>query len=150
MFAMFSSASMSAQDVKILEVKTLKEGEASNEVNVKEMKSLISELLPTVYILKGKVSNYGTTSPIKLETDIQGIKDISILSSKLGNVKIAKISLNSTSDLNAKINTDDFKSLGLLKYVYVVANFEAKESQIANMIVNNNPEIIILFSASGK
>jgi hypothetical protein len=149
--ALFLSTGSFAQDLKVLDVKgNLADARATEASDLKEAKNLISQLYPTMYLLKGKTSTYGETSAMRLETDIQGLKSISSISSKLENVKIAKIVLNNKSDLIGKIDTADLASIPSLRYVYIVANVEAKESQIASMIVNTNPDIIVLFSGSRK
>lgn len=141
-----------SQDFKVLspENNFAKKSSTSKTAVPSELNTLVSQLLPTVYYSKGTVSSYGETSAVRLETDIQGINSISEISSKLGNVKIAKIFLNNQSDLNSKINVDSLESFQSLKYVYVIAKFETSEAQISNMIINTNPDILILFSTSGK
>ena len=149
--ALLASNSAFSQDFKVLGQgnNLARKSTTSKTTGLNEVNALVSQLLPTIYFLDGKVSTYGETSAIKLETDIQGIKSISEISSKLGSVKIAKIFLNTESDLNSTIDSELFNS-GALKYIYVVSNFEVTESQIANMITPSNPDIIVLFSTSGK
>lgn len=150
--ALLGSNTAFSQDFKVIgkENNLARKSSTSKTTESSELNALVSQLLPTVYYLNGTISSYGETSAVKLETDIQGINSISEISSKLGNVKLAKIFLNNQSDLNSKINVDSFESFQSLKYVYVISKFETSEAQISNMIINTNPDILILFSTSGK
>ncbi|WP_299525936.1 hypothetical protein [uncultured Lutibacter sp.] len=103
--------------------------------------------VPTMYVDKGNVRKVSEgNKPIKLKSNDLQLN--SLLNSKnemFESVELIIVKLNQQSDLNKSINVSKLTEFKKLKYIFVKCNFECSSSQIQQVILNTNQDIIVYY-----
>ncbi|WP_343625732.1 hypothetical protein [Flavobacterium lindanitolerans] len=148
MMNLFLSASASAQNVKVTDYKSLlRKNEQTNQGKVSEVQSLVSNLLPTIFLENEKVGSFDAEA-ISIETDSQSFSKIVSKDLKTADVQIIKIKLSDKSELNSRFDLSSLNNLPKLKYIYIICPFEVQEAQISNMFKGTNPRVNVIYSAA--
>lgn len=115
----------------------------SNEIN--QIKSLIKDLHPSVYLEKGRVNTYGE-SPKCLFTDVESISLIKELKTDLSMLEIVTINIKSQKDLTTIIDLDAFLNYPKIKVIHLNIHFDCTADMLYPTIKSVKSNYIILYS----
>jgi len=100
---------------------------------------LAFKMHPTHYFKNSSLKSvYNTSDPVKLT--FEDTKSFHLLknNSKLNEVELITIMLNSSNDLNDSIDLSGSMELKKLKYVFIKCNFKCTEDQIKKFVKTNS------------
>jgi hypothetical protein len=154
------SFNITAQDIKYYKVenepsKTL-EIINDKEINLERLESLLFNLNPTIYLSDSEQRLHGNGAAVVLDSDVQSLNELYKSNQTFNQVEIIKLSLNSISDLNLKLNVDELSSFYRLQYIFVEFAFDVcgdqndscLPSRIKNLISGVDSNVIVLYKLS--
>lgn len=161
-FAALFSTSTFGQEIQDLDSKLTLMLSSQNEViktEGKHLKSLISDLLPSIYFQQGELAGTYKENPIVIFTDIASILILGDLNPLYKKIEIISIRIKKPEDLQTVINLSNLSGFDTLKYIYFLCDFNICPEQpnnsacanekISAMIQNSqNPLIEILYKIS--
>lgn len=115
----------------------------SNEIN--QIKSLIKDLHPSVYLEKGRVNTYGE-SPKCLFTDVESISLLKDLRTDLSSIEIVTINIKSQKDLTSIIDLDTFLNYPSIKVIHLNVHFDCTADMLYPMIKYVKSNYTVLYS----
>lgn len=125
----------------------LRARETSNRAaysNAQHIEELLSKVQPSVYYLSGSVNTYGE-KPVCLFTNVQSLSRIREVSIEGNNLEMARITIESTADLNATIDLNQLSGFKNLRYVQIFSKVPVTEQAINRMVLNNSDKYSVFF-----
>ncbi len=112
--------------------------------NAQHIEELLSKVQPSVYYYSGTVKTYGE-KPVCLFTNVQSLARIGDASIEGNNLEIARISIDTSADLNATIDLNQFSGFKKLRYIQILSKVPVNEQTINRMVRNNNEKYSVFF-----
>ncbi|NHM08376.1 hypothetical protein G4D82_14220 [Flavobacterium sp. CYK-4] len=125
----------------------LRARETSNRAaysNAQHIEELLSKVQPSVYYLSGSVKTYGE-KPVCLFTNVQSLSRINEVSIEGNNLEMARISIETSTDLNATIDLEQFNGFKKLRYIQILSKVPVTEQAINRMVRNNSDKYSVFF-----
>lgn len=154
----FYSASIQAQDqrnsadrLQVRNTKSFLSNLRTNEQttgaaysNAQRIENLLTKVQPSVYFYSGNAKTYGE-KPVCLFTNVQSLSSIGDSSLSRNNIEMAKITIETTSDLNGTIDLNVFADFKNLKYIQILSKVPTTEQAINNMIRYNGEKYSVFY-----
>jgi len=155
---LFSFSNVFSQNVKELSI-AVSELEKSSIKEGTELKQLLFDLQPTVYIKNGAVVRGHAATPVRINTDALSLQLLNQPNELFSTVKALVINIQNESDLNRISSMGTLSSLTNLKYVHIQCAFEICPKQLhkadceiakIGSLINKemNSELNVLYSAA--
>ncbi|WP_313808254.1 hypothetical protein [Flavobacterium sp.] len=119
---------------------------SANNFDLVRVKKLITELHPKLYLVNNNVLNTSVTNSYFADIDVASLGMLQNQQNNAG-FEIIKINVKNSDNFNIDLSQLRQTYTGL-KYVYVSCNFVCDINYIINFFSNNDPEILIIYSAS--
>jgi hypothetical protein len=139
-----STPSIMEVNAYISSLKAAEQNSTSSFSNAQNVESLVTDLQSSIYFNSGMVKTYGE-KPKNLYTDIASLNSLSAASLKKNNIEIIIITINSTNDLNSKIDLSLFADFYKLKYIYIKSTVITTEQNITKMFLNYDEQYSIFY-----
>jgi hypothetical protein len=127
---MLLSINLSAQNA-------LELGNAMNSPNAianqETVKSLVSDLHPTIYIEDGVLKSFGDGPAVCVNTDSKSFNKLYETNSLFSQVKLITVVVNSPNDINTSLNLGTLTGFTNLEYVLFLCSFDCDPAMINNM-----------------
>ncbi|MEA5111041.1 hypothetical protein SDC9_23386 [bioreactor metagenome] len=88
------------------------------------LQSLVADLYPTLYIIKGELSYNGGNYPVRVECDAASITSLYQPLPSYSGVEIIIIKMNSPAELGARVDLTRLTAFSQLKYIYFLCTFD--------------------------
>lgn len=157
---LFLSASSFGQEINELGTKLSamdKSADAYIRNEAVYLKSLVSDLQPTLYLQNGKFKQTELQISKRINTDVSSLQLLNLQNPIYENAEIICIKIENENDLLATLNLSDLSGFKSLKYVYFLCTFnvcqgqyspsECEVEKIAQIIKRNeNPGYLVFYS----
>lgn len=128
----------------IISGNTLKNG--NNGFNIERARSLVKDLHPKLYLKNGNELQSSSTSNYYADIDVASLPTLSN-HANANNLEIIRINVKSTNNFSVDLSQLRQFYSGLT-YVYVVCDFQCDLNYIRQFFVNDDPNIMIIYSIS--
>lgn len=139
-----STPSIMEVNAYISSLKAAEQNSTSSFSNAQNVENLVTDIQSSIYFNSGMVKTYGE-KPKNLFTDITSLNGLSAASLKKNNIEIIIITINSTNDLNSKIDLSLFEDFYKLKYIYIKSTVITTEQNITKMFLNYDEQYSIFY-----
>jgi hypothetical protein len=130
---------------KLTEMKAT--GDSSQIKEANHIKSLVTDLYPTIYI--GEViSNNGDSAAVRVDVSAASLDKLSFSNSLLGKVELITIRFNSEAELSNTIDLSLLNGYSSLKYIRLLCPFECSPEKLASIVTGDNSGIMKFYSIS--
>lgn len=127
---LFFSTNIIAQEAIKLETALMGRAPASQQV----LKSLVFDVLPTIYVENGSIKNFGNGPAVRLETDSKSFASLYQENPIFDQVQIITIKLNNPDDMKVvPLNLQSLTGFTHLKYILFLCNMNCNPSSINKM-----------------
>ena len=113
--------------------------------DVSNIKSLIKDLHPSVYLTNGRINSYGE-NPISIFTDVESIGLLKTLRSDNSKIEIVTINIKDRQDLRTVVALSDFSKFPSLKVLHLNVQFDCTADLLEPMIQGDKPSFLVLYS----
>jgi|APCry1669192647_1035423.scaffolds.fasta_scaffold09637_1 hypothetical protein len=117
---------------------------SSQTTNYKKLESLLNDVQPSIYLMKGLVNTYGTR-PICIYSDVTSFNLLNNNLPLTDEIELLTVKIQTPSDLKNQIDLSSVYKLKKLKYIYFQLNFDCRASDLSQFIKNWKENYIILY-----
>jgi hypothetical protein len=117
---------------------------ASASIDAQNLKSLLTNVQPSIYYYGGDLKTYGE-KPKNIFTDLTSFSMLNRVIEQKNNIEIIEIRIDNAAQLNQSVDLNLLSSFKNLKYICFISNIAVTSDAIAKLIANNNEKYSIFY-----